>query len=119
MPTTRLRLTKRDYVRYRDTAEAFVERKVHELNRQYGFTIGRITVRNQKTRWGSCSRKGNLNFNYKLLLIPERLADYVIVHEICHIGEFNHSRKFWDLVWQAIPDYAERRAELRKIGGIL
>jgi predicted metal-dependent hydrolase len=60
-------------------------------------------------------RLGNINFNYKIALLPPRLADYIVVHELCHLGEFNHSKAFWDLVAVAIPDYRERRAELRAI----
>lgn len=64
--------------------------------------------------WGSCSKKGNLNFNWRLIQLPPELADYVIVHELCHLKELNHSQRFWDLVGQAIPDYKERRQALRR-----
>lgn len=74
-----------------------------------------MAIRNQKSRWGSCSTKGNLNFNYKLAIIPSHLADYVIVHELCHLGEFNHSQKFWDLVAKTMPGYKEMRNELKHI----
>ena len=73
------------------------------------FTYCRVSIRNQRTRWGSCSRKGNLNFSYKLALLPPRLADYLIVHALCHPGQFNHSPAFWALVALAIPDYRPRR----------
>ena len=79
----------------------------------YDFKFGRVSIRNQKTRWGSCSKTGNLNFNYRIVLLPPRLCDYIIVHELCHLGEFNHSGKFWSLVALACPDYAEIRAELK------
>jgi len=87
---------------------------VEYFNAMYGLRCNRITIRNQKTRWGSCSRKGNLNFNYKIALLPQRLADYIIVHELCHLGEFNHSRKFWALVAQTMPDHVDLRKELKK-----
>ncbi len=77
------------------------------------FTYHRVSIRNQRTRWGSCSRKGNLNFSYKLALLPPHLADYLIVHELCHLGQFNHSSAFWALVALAIPDYKRCRAELK------
>ncbi len=102
------------YLRHRDAARALIQQRLPELNVPYGFRVGRIAIRDQKSRWGSCSAKGNLNFNYRLALIPERLADYV-VHELCHLGQMNHSRAFWDLVARTMPDWKERRDELHKI----
>lgn len=78
---------------------------------------GRITIRRQKTRWGSCSNKGNLNFNCLLMLVPNEVMDYVVVHELCHLIEMNHSKAFWALVEQVLPDYKERRKWLRDCGG--
>ena len=90
--------------------------KVEKYAKMLGVTYGRITIRNQKTRWGSCSAKGNLNFNCLLMKAPEEVMDYVIVHELCHRIEMNHSKKFWDLVEQMMPDYRERREWLKKRG---
>ncbi|PIP23438.1 MAG: hypothetical protein COX90_01110 [Candidatus Nealsonbacteria bacterium CG_4_10_14_0_2_um_filter_38_17] len=70
-------------------------------------------MKNQKTRWGSCFKKGNPNFNYKIALLSQRLADYIVVHELCHLGELNHSQKSWNLVAKAVPDYPEIRDELK------
>ncbi|MCX6717401.1 MAG: M48 family metallopeptidase [Candidatus Taylorbacteria bacterium] len=110
---------KAEYLKYKDQAKIFVINKVTELNKNYGYKINRITIRNQKTRWGSCSKKGNMNFNYKIVLLPDKLAEYIIVHEICHLGEFNHSANFWNLVAQTVPDYKEKREELHKAGRII
>ena len=70
-----------------------------------GVTFGRVTIREQKTRWGSCSGKGNLNFNWKLIMAPPQVLDYVVIHELCHRLEFNHSPRFWALVERQMPDY--------------
>lgn len=105
--------SRRDYQKYKEYARALVIERLAHFNISYNFTVGRISIRNQKTRWGSCSKKGNLNFNYKIALLPPELADYVIVHELCHLGEFNHSKNFWTLVERTIPDYRKRRALLK------
>ena len=105
---------KGDYLKYKENALALAENRIRYFNKIYQFWLNTINIKNQKTRWGSCSRKGNLNFNYKIALLPLQLADYIIVHELCHLGEFNHSRKFWDLVGKTIPDYGLLRNELRK-----
>lgn len=82
------------------------------MNVQYG----RITIRNQKTRWGSCSSKGNLNFNCLLMLAPDEVVDYVVIHELCHLIEMNHSKVFWKQVEQMMPDYKKHRKWLKDHG---
>ena len=89
--------------------------RILHFNSYYGHTLGKIFIKNHKSRWGSCSGKGNLNFNYKVVLLPLPIADYIIVHELCHLQEFNHSAKFWALVGETIPDYVVRRKQLRAL----
>ena len=84
-----------------------------------GVDYGRITLRMQKTRWGSCSAQGNLNYNLLLLLTPPEILDYVVVHELCHRKEMNHSAAFWAQVERVLPDYRQRRAWLKENGGAL
>jgi len=109
------RYTTKDYQQNKQRALQFVRQKVQEFNRWYGYKVNNISVKNQKTRWGSCSGKGNLNFNYKILFLPEDVASYIIVHELCHLREFNHSRKFWELVALSFPDYLEIRKDIKKL----
>jgi predicted metal-dependent hydrolase len=98
----------------REYARNFVDNRISYFNKFYNFKINRVAIKNQTTRWGSCSSKGNLNFNYKIIYLKPVLADYLIVHELCHLGELNHSKKFWALVLKTIPDYAKTNKELRK-----
>ena len=84
-----------------------------------GVTYGRITIRNQKSRWGSCSSKGNLNFNCLLMLAPESVRDYVVVHELCHRKHMNHSPEFWQAVEQAIPGWRSAKIWLKQNGDAL
>ncbi len=102
------------FAAHKEVALSLAEKKIEHFNQFYKFKFNKIAIKNQKTRWGSCSLKGNLNFNYKIALLPESVSDYIIVHELCHLGEFNHSRKFWNLVAIAIPNYLEIRNFLKK-----
>lgn len=104
-----------EYLKHREAARALVATRIEALNAVYGFSYGKVAIRNQRSRWGSCSKKGNLNFNYRIVLLSPQLADYIIVHELCHLKEFNHSNNFWNLVAVACPEYATLRAELKKI----
>lgn len=99
-----------------DLALKKIPSKVSSYAQKLGVSYGRITIRNQKTRWGSCSSKGNLNFNCLLMLCPDEVVDYVVVHELCHRLEMNHSAAFWALVRAVLPDY-EQRKEWLKIHG--
>jgi len=104
--------SKEDYLKYKGDALKLVERKIKKFNKIYNLKYNKIFIKNQKTRWGSCSKKRNLNFNYKILFLDEELQDYIIVHELCHLKEFNHSEKFWNLVAKALPEYLEIRNKL-------
>lgn len=97
-------------------ARSLIEEKCRYYGRVMGVDYERISIREQKTRWGSCSSKGNLNFNWKLILMPEEILDYVVVHELAHRKEMNHSPAFWKIVGRVIPDYPERRAWLKAHG---
>lgn len=87
--------------------------------RQMGISYGRITIRSQHTRWGSCSSQGNLNFNCLLMLCPEEVQDYVVIHELCHRIHMNHSAAFWNQVEQVCPDYRNHQKWLKEQGGSL
>lgn len=95
-------------------ARIVIAERVKHFAPMVGVTYGRITIRNQKTRWGSCSSKGNLNFNVALMLVPPEVMDYVVVHELAHRKEMNHSARFWAEVEKVCPEYKKHRAWLKK-----
>ena len=90
-----------------------ITEKVRDYSQIMGVTVGRVSIRNQKTRWGSCSSKGNVNFNYRLYYMPESLLNYVVIHELAHRKHMNHSPRFWEEVSKYCPDYRECRKQLR------
>jgi len=112
--TVRIGGGRREYKKYREQAREFVRTKVEEINKIYKFSFGKIAIKNHKTRWGSCSKKRNLNFNYKIIFLPEKLAEYIVAHELCHLREFNHSQKFWNLVSRAVPNYKDVTKQIKK-----
>lgn len=83
-----------------------IRERLSEYAPKIGVQFGRVTIREQKSRWGSCSAKGNLNFNWKLIMAPPEVLNYVVIHELCHLIEFNHSNRFWTLVEAQMPEYA-------------
>ena len=113
------KLTMEDIRRLADQALAVIPLRVRYYAPLVGVTYGRITIRNQKTRWGSCSARGNLNFNCLLMLAPPEVLDYVIVHELCHRKEMNHSDRFYVEVLRVFPDYHKWDKWLKENGPIL
>lgn len=110
-------LTNEEIKKLADKALQHIPKRVSYFAKQIDVTYGKITIRNQKTRWGSCSSKGNLNFNCLLMLTPPEVIDYVVVHELCHRKEMNHSGAFWAEVENVIPDYKEQVKWLKENGG--
>lgn len=104
---------------YRRQAKAIIAERLAHCNAAYGFTFGRVSIKEQKSRWGSCSRQGNLNFNWRLLLAPLVVLDYVVTHELAHLKEMNHSPRFWQLVAVGCPEYLAHRRWLRQHGNEL
>ena len=91
-----------------------IGKRVRHYCETMGVTVGYVTVKNQKTRWGSCSAKGNVNFNYQLAFLPDELLDYVVIHELAHRRHMDHSMAFWAEVEKYCPDYRERRERLKE-----
>lgn len=104
-----------DYNRVKYRALKLVKERLKYFNQFYGVDYKKVSIRNPRTRWGSCSAKGNLNYSYRLIFLPENYRDYIIVHELCHLKEFNHSKNFWDLVKIAIPHYKKITNELKNV----
>ena len=100
-------------------ARMYIPGAVYDLAREMGVGYRRVSIRCQKTLWGSCTAKGNLSFNCLLMLLPEEVIRYVIIHELCHLREMNHSRKFWAEVEKYCPDYRRLRKQLKTEGDSL
>lgn len=111
--------TDAEIARLTKLAKQIIPAKVAYFARVMGVTYGRIAIRKQKTKWGSCSRDGNLNFNCLLMMAPPEVLDYVVVHELCHRLEMNHSARFWALVECVLPDYKKPKKWLKEHGGAL
>ena len=109
----------REFCRLKKRASIVISERVAHFAPLVGVDYGRITIRSQKTRWGSCSSKGDLNFNCLLLLAPPEVLDYVVVHELCHRKQMNHSPRFWAEVARIIPDYKTKVKWLKENGGRL
>lgn len=101
---------------FRAMARLLINQRVRVVNGNLNLSYNRVFIKGQKTRWGSCSRQGNLNFNWRLVMAPLPVLDYVVTHELLHLVEPNHSKKFWALVEKACPDYKAHRAWLKENG---
>jgi predicted metal-dependent hydrolase len=107
------RLDRAAYLQSREKARRFIKQRLDHFSKHYDFSYRRVAIRNQRSLWGSCSNKKNLNFNYKIIFLPADLADYIVVHELCHLQELNHSPAFWKLVAKTLPNYKDLRKKLR------
>ncbi len=112
-------LTDKELRRLADKAVEYIPGRTEYFAKIIGVDYGRITIRRQRTRWGSCSSKGNLNFNCLLMLAPPEVIDYVIVHELCHRKELNHSKRFWSEVEKVLPDYRRLELWLKREGSFI
>ncbi len=103
------------YLDHKEQTRELVLARLDHFNQHYNFKWNRVAIRNQRRCWGSCTSLRNLNFNYKLLLLPAHLRDYIIVHELCHLKHLHHKKDFWAVVEEQAPDYKRNIAELRAI----
>lgn len=101
------------YIKHKEQARMAVHARLAFFNAYYGHALRRVFIKNSKSRWGSCSSAGNLNFNYKLIFLPPEVLDYVVVHELCHLRHFNHGPEFWAAVAEVLPNHKELRRLLR------
>ena len=115
-PQNVAKYTPQEIEQLREQARKLIAERVKHFAPIVGVTYGQIAIRTQHTRWGSCSSKGNLNFNCLLALVPPEVLDYVVVHELCHRKELNHSARFWNEVERILPDYKTRRSWLKERG---
>jgi predicted metal-dependent hydrolase len=104
---------------YRERAREVIGKRVLELARRHGFRYNRVRITGARKRWGSCSPKGNLNFTWRLVMAPLPVIDYVVIHELVHLVEKNHSKRFWNKVGTLMPDYRSHKIWLRKNGHLL
>jgi len=99
---------------YRAQAAKLIAERVDELSARLGVTCNRLTIRGQRTRWGSCSHKGTLSFNWKVIMAPQPVIDYVVIHELAHRKEMNHTKRFWGLVAEYCPRWRQHRRWLKE-----
>jgi len=114
MTRPRPSVARAQYLRHREFARTFIAERIGYWSSVKPFVVQRVSIKNHSRIWGSCSSLGNLNFNWRLVRLPLVLADYIVVHELCHTIEHNHSHRFWALVEILMPDWRVRRAALRR-----
>ncbi len=105
----------KDFLINKSRALRLAREKISKLNVFYCFKHAKVTIKNMNTRWGSCSKQGNLNFNYKMIYLSDELAEYIVAHELCHLSEMNHGRNFWKLVARTVPGWKILRKQLKNI----
>lgn len=110
----KLRRGSKEYRAAIQRARELAASRLLHFNTLYTFSYGTLSIRNQTTRWGSCSSTNNLSFNFRIAHLPPELADYLVVHELCHTKEHNHSERFWAQVERAVPNHKELRVQLRR-----
>ena len=107
--------SKKHYLQNKEIARDIILESLKYFCDFYGVKYCKLAIRNQKTKWGSCSKSGNLNFNYIVAFLPKEQRDYIIAHEVCHLTEFNHKKRFWDVVGKTVPNYKSIRKEIKSI----
>lgn len=108
--------SEREQMMMREKARSVLTEKTDRYKKELNVEYNKIRIGDQKTRWGSCSSKGTISYSWRLILMPEEIQDYVVVHELCHLHEMNHSKRFWEWVAGVIPDYQRRRMWLKTHG---
>ena len=101
---------------YQEKAAAWIPKRIASFEKKIGVKCTKITLRNTKTRWGSCSSERHVMINWNLIMAPEEVLDYVVCHELCHILQMNHSKEFWALVALYMPDWKEQKEWLKENG---
>jgi len=108
-------IKKNSYLKQKENAFKLVNEIIEKYNENKEFKLKNIKIKDQKTIWGSCTSRNNININYKIIYLPIKMVEYIIVHELCHLKEMNHSKNFWKLVEIKLPDYYKIRKKLKKI----
>lgn len=104
---------------YKKLLKQLVLKRIDFYQKHFAYKVNQVSVRDQKTRWGSCSSTRNLNFNYRLMMAPPEVIDYIVVHEMCHLEHMNHSKSFWKKVYEVMPDYKKHELFLKEKGMLL
>lgn len=103
-----------DWKKRKNEFQKIARGRIEYFNQFYNFHFENIRIKDQKSRWGSCSAKKNINLNYRIFLLPDEIRDYIILHELCHLKEMNHSKRFWDLIKKEMPDFFQIKSKLKK-----